>query len=323
MCTAISYLSGSHYFGRNLDLEYHYNESVTVTPRNFPFVFRKMPRNDSHYAMIGVATVADGYPLYYDATNEYGLSMAGLNFPENAVYYEFNSDKDNITPFEFIPWVLGQCKTVMQSRELISRMNLVNISFSDAYPLSPLHWMIADKDESIVIEPTHTGITVYDDPVGVLTNNPPFDFHMYHLSNYLNLTHEEPVNRFANKIDLAPYSRGMGAFGLPGDLSSSSRFIKAAFTKLNSVSDGTIFDDLSQFFHVLGSVAQQRGCVKVNDKFEKTVYSSCCDTKKGVYYYTTYENSQITAVDMHQEDLDATELKSYALITQQQIYHQN
>lgn len=323
MCTAISYLSGSHFFGRNLDLEYSYQESVTITPRDFPFKYRKIPAMNHHYAMIGIATVADGYPLYYDATNEYGLSMAGLNFPGNAVYYDFDVNKDNVTPFEFIPWVLSQCKTVTQARELISKTNLVNIPFSDDYPLSPLHWMITDRNESIVIEPIVAGITVFDNPVGVLTNNPPFDFHMYHLSNYLHLTHEEPVNRFTNKVDLAPYSRGMGAIGLPGDLSSSSRFIKAAFTKLNAISDGTLPDDLSQFFHILGSVEQQRGCVKANDKFEETVYSSCCDTKKGVYYYTTYANSQITAVDMHREKLESSELKSYRLITQQQIYNQN
>lgn len=323
MCTAISYLSGSHFFGRNLDLEYSYHEEVTITPKNFPFSYRKAPTMQSHYAMIGVATISNGHPLYYDATNEYGLSMAGLNFPGNAVYYEHKANKVNITPFEFIPWVLSQCKTVCQARKLIGSLNLINLPFSEEYPLSPLHWMIADKDESIVIEPTAAGICLYDDPVGVLTNNPPFDFHMYHLSNYLNLTHEEPVNRFTNKIDLTPYSRGMGAIGLPGDLSSSSRFIKAAFTKLNSVSDGTLEDDLSQFFHILGSVAQQRGCVKVNGKYEKTVYSSCCDTKSGVYYYTTYGNSRITSVNMHHEDLDASEIISYPLITQQQIYHQN
>lgn len=323
MCTAISYCSGSHYFGRNLDLEYHYNESVTITPRNYPFVFRKKPKLENHYAMIGIATVADDYPLYYDATNEHGLSMAGLNFPGNAMYHDIAHDKDNITPFEFIPWVLCQCKNVAEAREIMRRLNLVDISFSESYPLSPLHWMLSDEKESVVIESTAAGIQIYNNPVGVLTNNPPFDFHMYHLSNYLNLTNEEPVNRFTNKVDLKPYSRGMGAIGLPGDLSSSSRFIKAAFTKLNSVSDGTLWDDVSQFFHILGSVAQQRGCVMVDGKYEKTVYSSCCDTQKSVYYYTTYENSCITAVDMYREDLVGEKLKSYPLITRQQINYQN
>jgi choloylglycine hydrolase len=323
MCTAITLTTHDHYFGRNLDLEYSYIETITITPRNFLLPFSNMNTIHNHYAMIGTAFVQDNYPLYYDATNEKGLSMAGLNFPENAYYFPPQEGKDNITPYEFIPWILGQCATVAEARVLLGRLNLVHKHFREDLPLSPLHWMIADKDESIVIEPTSEGIKLFDNPVGVLTNNPPFDFHMYHLSNYLNLTHEEPANRFTNKIDLTPYSRGMGAIGLPGDLSSSSRFIKAAFTKLNSVSDGTLSDDLSQFFHILGSVAQQRGCVKANGEFEKTVYASCCDTCKGVYYYTTYENSQISAIDMHRENLDASELISIKLITKQQIYHQN
>ena len=286
MCTSVSYNSTNHYFGRNLDLEYSYNEGVTVTGRRFPFAFRKKDIINEHYAMIGMACIADNYPLYFDATNEHGLSMAGINFPGNAVYLPEDRTKDNITPFEFIPWILCQCKTVTQARQYIDKINLLNESFNDAYPLTPLHWMITDKKESIVVEPTKNGIEIYDNPVGVLTNNPPFPFHIYNLSNYLNLTNKEPVNRFTNQFDIAPYSRGMGAIGLPGDLSSASRFIKAAFTKLNSVSDGSVSGDISQFFHILGSVEQQQGCVKVNGKFENTIYSSCCDADNCIYYYT-------------------------------------
>lgn len=319
MCTAISYKAKNHYFGRNLDLDHSYCETVTITPRNFQFRYRMIAPQDTHYAMIGMASVIDGYPLYYDATNEYGLSMAGLNFPGNAVYHPKSEEHDNIAPFEFIPWILGQCKTVSQARMLLSRINLLACPFSANLPLSPLHWMISDKTESIVIEPMAGGIIVYDDPVGVLTNNPPFDFHMYNLSNYLNLTHEEPINRFTSKLDLIPYSRGMGAIGLPGDLSSSSRFIRAAFTKLNSVSEDTENESISQFFHILGAVAQQRGCVKINGTFEKTVYSSCCNTELGIYYYTTYENSQITGIHLFHEDLESNTLAIFPLITEQQI----
>lgn len=323
MCTAVTYRTKDHYFGRNLDLEYAYQEAVTVTPRNYPFPFCKAKTMAQHYAIIGMATVANGYPLYYDATNEFGLSIAGLNFPGNAVYYQEQPGKDNITPFELTPWILGQCKTVAQARHLLDRLNLVNIPFSREWPLSPLHFILADKEESIVLEPVAAGLKIYDDPVGVLTNNPPFDFHMYNLSNYLNLTREEPINRLCDKLDLRPYSRGMGSIGLPGDLSSASRFVKAAFTKLNSVSGDSESESISQFFHILGSVAQQRGCVKVNGKFEKTVYTSCCNTDKGIYYYTTYENHQITALDMHKENLDSGDIVGYPLIRQQQILWQN
>ncbi len=323
MCTAITYQTRDFYFGRNLDLEHAFREAVTITPRHFPFHFRKMGTATEHFAMIGVASVVDGYPLYYDATNEFGLSMAGLNFPGNAVYYPEKPDMDNVSPFELIPWILGQCKTVEEARVLLSRLNLAAIPFSKELPLSPLHFILADKKESIVLEPMAEGLKIHDDPIGVLTNNPPFDFHMYNLGQYMNLTREEPVSRFCDSYPITPFSRGMGAIGLPGDLSSASRFVRAAFTKLNSVSGESEEESVSQFFHILNSVAQTRGCARVGKDFEITLYTSCCNTDRGIYYYTTYENSQISAVDMHKEDLEGTALASYSLFNKQQIRQVN
>ena len=313
MCTAVTYKSKDHYFGRNLDLEYSYKESVTITPRNYIFNFRKLNRLETHFAIIGMAYISDGYPLYYDATNEKGLSIAGLNFPDNADYKPYCAEKDNVAPFELIPWILGQCASVDDACSLLKRINLLNESFSSELPLSPLHWIISDNSCAITVETLKGGMRIYENPVGILTNNPPFDFHMYHLINFLNLTSDEPENRFSDKVAISPYSRGMGAIGLPGDLSSSSRFIRAAFTKLNSYSGDDEIESVEQFFHILGSVEQQRGCVKVGTAYEKTVYSSCCNTDKGVYYYTTYGNRRITAVDMTHEDLEGKSVISYPL----------
>ena len=323
MCTAITYHGKCHYFGRNLDLEYSYRESVTVTPRNYPFHFRCAGPLNSHFAIIGVAMIDHNYPLYYDATNEHGLSIAGLNFPGNAVYLPKSEEFDNITPFEFIPWILGQCVNVSQAKDKIKGMNLVDIAYSSDYPLTPLHWIIADKEQAITVEPTEHGLKIYENHIGVLTNNPPFDYHIQNLSNYLNLTAEEPKSRFSQHYTLLPYSRGMGAMGLPGDLSSSSRFVRAAFTKLNSVTKETEEESISQFFHILGSVAQQEGCVKVGEHYEKTVYSSCCNVDEGIYYYTTYGNSQITGVSMHNTNLNDQKLTAYPLINFQQIRMEN
>ena len=319
MCTAVTFLTSDHYFGRNLDLEYSYKEAVTITPRHFNFPFRKVHSLKEHYAMIGIATVADGYPLYYDATNEKGLSMAALNFPENAVYQTLSEQQDNIAPFEFIPWVLGQCADVEAALNMIDNLNLANISFSKEYPISPLHWILADSSRALTIEPINGGLKIFENRFGVLTNNPPFNYHIHNLKNYMNLTREEPENRLAPGLELTPFSRGMGAIGLPGDLSSQSRFVRAVFTKFNSVCGQTEAESISQFFHILGSVAQQYGCVRVGESFEKTVYSSCCNTDKGIYYYKTYENSQITAVNMHKVDLNRNDIVSYPLITKQQI----
>ena len=320
MCTAITYRTGNFYFGRNLDLEYHYREAVTVTPRNYPFILRNGTTLSRHYAMIGMATVSGGYPLYYEATNEKGLSLAGLSFPQNAVYYEHAEDKHNVAPFELIPWLLGTCASVQEALEKLHNINLWNTPFSKEFPLSPLHWLLADKERALVLEPLKTGLKLHDDPVGVLTNNPPFDFHMHNLTNYINLTNAPPTNRFFPSLDLKPYSLGMGAIGLPGDPSSASRFVRATFTKLNSISDEGEAESVSQVFHILGSVEQVRGVTMVReDEYEYTLYSSCCNTDRGIYYYTTYEDRSIIAIDMHKENLEGNALISIPLSHRQQI----
>lgn len=324
MCTAINYKTKDHYFGRTFDYENSYGEVVAVTPRNYKFKFRKVHNLENHYAMIGVAAVVEEYPLYYDAANEKGLSMAGLNFPGNADYKPETEGKDNVAPFEFIPWILGQCANVDEAAKLLSKINLVDINFSEELPLSPLHWIISDRDKSITVESVQDGLKIYDNPVGVLTNNPPFDMQMFNLNNYMSLSKNAPTNNFTENIDLKIYSRGMGALGLPGDLSSTSRFVRATFTKMNSLSGDSESESLSQFFHILGAVAQQRGCVLVEEnKYEITIYTSCCNTDKGIYYYTTYENSQISCVDMHRENLKSDKVIIHPLIMHQQIHIQN
>lgn len=323
MCTAVTYKTKDHYFGRTLDLEYSYNETVTVTPRNFPFRFRNGEIIESHPAIIGMATVAEGYPLYYEAANEWGLAMAGLNFPENAAYFPETGEKDNIAPFEFIPWMLSKCRNLKDAREYLDRINLWKTNFSPEFPLSPLHWIIADRDGAVTVECTEEGLEVYENPVGVLTNNPRFDYHMTRLSDYMNITRYAPENRFGNVL-IRPYSRGMGAMGLPGDVSSSSRFVRAAFVKLNSVSGESENESVSQFFHILGSVEQQRGCVILEDgKYEITGYTSCINTDRGIYYYTTYENQCISAVDMHRCDLEGSALYVYPLHRELIVNRQN
>lgn len=324
MCTAISVKANHHhYFGRNLDYEHTFGEKVVITPRNYSFCFRNGEIINNHYAMIGAALPLDGYPLYFEATNEAGLSMAGLNFPGLAVYHKVQEDKDNIASFECIPWVLSQCKTVDEAKKLLEKGNITEEPFKSDVKPTPLHWMLADKNQSLVLEQTKTGLSLHRNDVGVLTNNPHFDVHMYHLSNYMSVSCEEPENKFSSKIHLEAHSRGMGGLGLPGDLSSMSRFVKASFTKLNSDFGQTEQEAVHQFFHVLYSVYQQKGCVKVGDAFEITNYSSCCNTCKGIYYYTTYYNSTIRAVDMFKENLDDAKLICYDMVQKDVFCLQN
>ena len=324
MCTAATYKTDDFYFGRTLDYEFSYGDEITVTPRNFPFNFHDMGVMEKHFAMIGMAHIENDYPLYYDAVNEKGLGMAGLNFVGNAYYRDIIQGKDNVAQYEFISWILSQCSNVKEARKLLEKINLTNIPFNEKLPCAQLHWIIADKNEAITVESVKEGFNIYDNPVGVLTNNPPFDKQMFNLNNYMHLSSKNPQNTFAENLRLDSYSRGMGGLGLPGDLSSLSRFVRVAFVKMNSISGNSEQESVSQFFHILNSVDQQRGCCEVAEgKYEITIYTSCCNADKGIYYYTTYNNHQISAVDMHKENLEGTSLVRYPLLSEEHINLQN
>lgn len=325
MCTAITYQTKNHYFGRNLDLNESYHEQVTICPRRYPLVFRHEETIQQHLAIIGMATIVDDYPLFYDATNEKGLSMAGLNFPKNAVFQHPTQQATNIASFEFIPWILSQFETVSQVKEHCKQLRLTNDAYSSAFPPAPLHWMIADAQQSIVVEATETGLTLYDNPTGVLTNNPTFDKQLFNLNNYRHLTVKTPANTFVTDLSLDAYCLGMGGLGLPGDLSSMSRFVRAVFTKWHAVSDDSEASSVNQFFHILKSVEQTKGLSYVDqaNNYEYTIYSSCVNTDRGIYYYTTYDNSQVRAVDMHREDLDTSALIHYPVTNDWQPAYQN
>lgn len=331
MCTCITYDNGDFYFGRNLDLDTGFGERVVITPRDFPLSFNDMPAQDHHYAMIGMASSENSYPLYAEAVNEKGLCAAGLNFPKSASYKERILGKDNIAPYEIIPWILGQCGNMKEVKALIKNINITDIPFSEDMPNAPLHWIVADRECSIVIEAVKEGIKIYDNPYGILTNEPEFSYYKHHLSLYGNLSSASHCNGFfkngdsdKNLSDKTPkldnYAEGLGAVGLPGDFSPVSRFVKAAFLKWNSISEKDEVSDVSQFFHILDSVAMVSGAVITqNNKEDITIYSCCINARKGVYYYKTYKNSRIQAVDLYKEDLDGDNLKTFELIKGQDI----
>ena len=325
MCTAATYQTKDFYIGRTLDYEFSYGDQITITPRNYPFRFRYMGQMTKSLCSDRNGTCGGRIIRYITMLSmRKVLGMAGLNFVGNAAYESEKADRENVAQFEFIPWVLSQCASMNEVRTLLERINLTGTSFSPQLPTAGLHWIIADKDDCITVESMADGLHIYDNPVGILTNNPPFDMQMFQLNNYMSLSAKQPENSFAPELGLSTYSRGMGAMGLPGDLSSASRFVRAAFVKQHSVSGESEAESVSQFFHILGAVDQPRGCCDVGEgKYEITIYTSCCNASKGIYYYTTYENHQITAVDMHRVDLDGEQLVTYEVVTGERINRAN
>ncbi len=298
MCTAMTYKTKDRYFGRTLDYERSFGERVLITPRRCPLPFRLLPTMEQHYAIIGMGTAASGYPLYFDAVNETGLAMAGLLFAGFAHYLPPAAGQKNIAPFELIPWVLGQCADLRDVEVLLERAQIADLHFSEELPSSPLHWMIADKERAIVAEQTKAGLRIHDNTPGVLTNSPGFEHQLLRLAEYQNLSPLSPPG----------YSRGLGAYGLPGDWSSPSRFVRAAFVRQHAAHGNSEQESVTGFFRMMESVSIPQGCMRTDQGDAYTRYTCCCNQDRGIYYYTTYHNPTVTAVDLHGADLEGTQL---------------
>lgn len=324
MCTAVCFSESDFYFGRTFDYEFSYGEEIAVIPRNFKLDFSYGEKSGGNYAVMGTAYICDDYPLFFDAVNECGLCMAGLNFIGNAEYKFFNPNKKNAAQYEFILWVLRQCGNTDEAKILLSDTNITAKPFNETLPASELHWIIAGKHGALTVEATDNGIEVYDNYAGILTNNPPFPVQMFGLNDYAALSVKQPQNSFLGDCKIEYYSRGMGAIGLPGDWSSRSRFVRGAFVRANSIGGSTEEERISRLFHILDSVTQVKGCCDVGKGlYEYTIYSSCINADKGIYYYKTYNNGGISAVDMNRENLDSANLIRYPMKKTGYILFQN
>ena len=303
MCTAIF---DDGLFGRTLDLECSYGENVVITPRGYKFKYL-YEKDNGENSIIGVAHIENGVPLYYDGMNEMGLCMAGLNFPKYAIYQPYRNTKINIASFELIPYILKGCDTVSDAISVLKEINITNDCFSPTLSATPLHWMIVDKNSAIVVESGANGLKIHKNSFGVMTNSPDFDYHRVNLANYMGISGETPENKIC-KSELEIYSRGLGGFGLPGDFSSASRFIRGVFLKNHTVKEN---DKIGRFFHIMDGVSVPKGCI-ITDTSEAvyTVYTSCMNTKECSYYYTTYEDRTIKKIDLFDYDLDNVDISS-------------
>lgn len=303
MCTALHFCNKTAVFGRTLDLHYHYKECFCVIPRNFDLRLPNLAKKQ--YAIMGTAFVKDSYPLLYDGVNEKGLAMAGLNFVGNAFYGTDAKKLFQVPIFKFIPWVLSQCESTSQAVELISKTDITNQQFSGDLENAQLHFIISDAHTSVTVEPTHDGIKIMPNNIGVLTNNPSFDFHVNNLAKYANLRNADSAEGcFEKAYGIKPYSNGTAALSLPGDFSSPSRFVRTAFLKANTPENSNE-NEINQLFHILNSVQVPLGAVKTKDNhYVKTVYTCAYNLDNLSYYYKTYESQNIKEHKMNSVDLN-------------------
>ncbi len=328
MCTALTLRTkdGYNLFGRNMDLSYSFNQAVTLLPRNYEYRDRVTGNmKKTKYAIIGMASIIDDYPAFADAMNEKGLACAGLNFPG----YSYLEDKavtgkNNLAPYDLIIWILSNFETVDDVLEEIKNIELVSVPINEKTPLPTLHWIVADKNgKSIVIEKTKECLKVHENPIGVLTNSPTFDWHLTNLNEYIKTTPIQPQNVEWVDKELKPLGVGLGTNGLPGGFSGVDRFVRIAYLKSKLSVTEDLMTGISQFFHMLNNVAMPRGAVISDNLDDITLYTSCMCQQKGIYYYTTYNNNGINAIDMNKEDLDAKEIKRFEYLDKLYITYQN
>lgn len=329
MCTALTLKTknGFNLFGRNMDVEYSFNQSIYLVPRNFEYKNHATDElSTTKYAILGMATIIDHHPCLADGLNEKGLACAGLNFP-GFVHYadEIDPDKINIPPYDLILWILSNFETLDEVKAALTNVNIVKIPLGQNVPIPTLHWMVADKSgKSIVIETTAEKFSVYDNTVGVLTNSPTFDWHLINLRQYMSLSPYQPKIETWSDLELTTLGQGQGTFSLPGDPSPISRFVRIAFFRAHANIGEDEISAVTEFFHLLSSVAMIKGSVTTNEgKDDLTLYTSCMCQEKGIYYYTTYNNHRINAIDLNKEDLDASEIKAFEYKNEQDINYQN
>ena len=317
MCTAISERRVRHIFGRTLDLEYSLGEEVVIIPRRFVFNFLHQQKSSDHYAIIGSAHVECGIPLYYDAVNEKGLAAAALSFPKFCEFSKKKRDAHNVASFELIPWVLSRAESVEEVRRLLYNTSVTDESVTERLPATPLHWIFADKSSSLTVESTRAGLKIHDNPWGVLANSPDFECQLVNLERY-----EHIIN--AKRSDTPLHSRGLCGFGIPGDFSSGSRFVRACYVKSKTALPKAKADAVSRLFHIFDSISQPQGVtVSENGAPVKTVYTSAIDTESLEYFFTTYENRRIRCVKLDTSAALGEKLLAFPMHSEEDISRLN
>ncbi|MBQ8985190.1 choloylglycine hydrolase [Candidatus Saccharibacteria bacterium] len=313
MCTGIRFNSKNNemYFGRNLDWTMGYGQKVVITPREFSYPSAFLGDQSPQYgAIIGMAIVEDDTPLYFDCANEAGLAIAGLNFPGYSAYEEYAVDgKTNVAAYEFPLWVTMNFSSVNEVEEALKNTAIVAKPINDKFPVSELHYLIGDRERSIVVEYTKNGMEIHHNDTDILTNQPGFGWHMENLRNYMNLSPKRPADVKWEKTKLIPLGSGSMMRGIPGDYYSPSRFVRVAYLNNHYPVKDNEDENVSRLFHTLTGVAMIDGGALMDEtNYEKTIYTGGYSTASKTYYYSTYENPAIVHVSLGDYDLDKADL---------------
>jgi choloylglycine hydrolase len=310
--------------GRTLEFGVQVETSVVVVPRGYEFV-GTTPQGPglpytAKYAAVG-AIAYDNLAIM-DGINEKGLAVGVFYFPGFAGYSKITEENQSkgLSPVEFSHWIVTQFATIEEVKSALSTVVIaptVNKEWGDTP--APFHYIVYDnKGQSLVIEPINGKLKTYDNPLGVFTNSPTFNWHMTNLRNYINLT---PVNAKPINLDgltFAPFGQGSGMVGLPGDFTPPSRFVRAAIFSTTAIPSNTANEAVFQAFHILNQfdipvgVAREKSNGVIHSDY--TLVTSVKDPQALKYYFKTYGDQSIKVVDLKKFDLNAKSIKRISTV---------
>jgi choloylglycine hydrolase len=309
-CTGISLKAadGTAIRGRTMEFGVPMDSNVIVIPKGMAMA-GTLPDGSkgigytTKYAMVGANGA--GLPIVVDGINDQGLSFGAFYFPGFVGYATATADNSAraIAPIEFGNWVLGSFATVDEVKAGLNGIAIVPTKAPGLNIAPPLHYFVSDKSgKSIVIEPVDGVLKVYDDPLGVVTNSPGFDWHMTNLRNYVNLTVTGVPPVDLDGVQLAELGQGAGMHGLPGDFTPPSRFVRAVAFSQAALPSATGEDAVLAAFHILNQFDIPYGAVRDSKtpdaSVELTQWTTVSDTKSGRWYYRTYGDQSIHMVDL-------------------------
>lgn len=295
---------------RTMDFSLELNPLALVFPRNYSVDFIYENPMNNHFAFSGLGKDVGKYYLA-DGINEHGLSCAALYFEGYAKYNEdCDKQKINLAPQEFLHWILASSKNVEDVIKNIQNINIVSYVLEFIAKAAPLHWVITDATgKSIIVEPLDGELVVEENKVGVLTNSPDLNWHYTNMRNYIALDINQLNPRKINDLTLQPFGQGSGSFGLPGDYTPPSRFVRAVFNKLSCRMEDSKDDLLIASFAILNNVMITKGSVKTaHNTIDYTQYVSSISHEDLTYYFKTYRNPNIRSFSLLNFDLDENKL---------------
>lgn len=305
MCTSLTYgaADGSFFLARTMDFGFELEGRPVVIPRNYSWQLSTGGHHTTRYGFVGTGRNLDGYFLA-DGMNEHGLAIAELYHPNEASYSADTVDGSvNLAPHEFVMWLLGELKTVTELRKRAVEVTIVSQEIELLGTVPPLHFLIMDKTgETVVVEVNAGSLTIKENPVGVMTNSPSFEWHLTNLNNYLGLKPTNVKNQTIGELTLRPFGQGSGTYGLPGGFTSPERFVRTAYLKhlIRPAKDSQ--EAVNNILKILNGVTIPKGVnIKDDGADDYTQYRALLDTKNGIYYFCPYEGNEIYAVTLTEE----------------------